>query len=239
MVANILPTQFLKLGLETVGFTAQRQRSTRAAKNVERFCGNCAIGPAACSAVFRDLQTTAIPEARIDKPNSICFLIALNWLATHKKEVEMAGIFDLDDDTLRNHIGKCVNAIAALKGEKIVWDIDNNPETFLLSVDGVHFRINEPRKNPSARWCSCKFKSAGLACEAATAIHHNKVVWINGPCQAAESDNEIHKAELKKKVPKGKKVVADRGCKPGDEEGEKTLSIRNTLDSDEMKEFKW
>jgi len=237
MVVHIPPTQFLKLGLETVGFTAQRQRSTWATKNVDRFRGNCVVGPAACSAVFQDLQTTAIPEARIDKPSAVHFLIALNWLASHKKEMEMAGFFTLDENTLRNHVQKCVNAIAALKGEKIAWDIDDNPETFLISVDGVHFRVNEPRKQPSARWCSCKFKSAGLACEVAAAICHNKVVWMNGPCHGGDGDDEIHKSKLKAKVPKGKKVIADRGCKPS-EEGEKTLSIRNTLDSDALKEFK-
>ena len=237
MVVNISPLQFLKLGLEVVGYDARRQRRTKMAKNVERFRGNYSIGPGACSATFHDLQTTAIPEARIDKPSSIYFLIAINWLATYKKEAEMAGHFALDDNTLRNHIKKYVNAIAALKGEKIVWDIGNNPETFLISVDGVHFRVNEMRKQPSSRWCSYKFKSAGLAYEVGIAIYHNKIVWINGPYQAADHDKEIYMSKLKKKMPAGKKCVADRGYR-GEEEGETTLSIRNTQDSQEVKDFK-
>jgi hypothetical protein len=64
------------------------------------------------------------------------------------RKAEMAGFFHSDDKTLRKHIKKYVNAIAALKEEKVVWD-DGDDEIFLLSVDSVHFRINEPRTEPS------------------------------------------------------------------------------------------
>jgi len=51
----------------------------------------------------------------------------------------MARFFDADGNTLCSHTKKCVNAVAASKGEKIVWDIDNNhPETHLIWVDGDH-----------------------------------------------------------------------------------------------------
>lgn len=202
-----------------------------------RFRSNYSCGPAALSAVFRDLQTTNNPAARMNKPNSFYFLVAINWLATYKKESEMAGFFHTDDQTLREHIREYVNAIAALKGEKIVWDIDNREETFLISVDGVQFRINEPRTTPSARWCSYKFKSAGLAYEIAIAIHDSKVVWINGPYQAADGDREIYVSKLKKKMPQGKKAVVDRGYR-GTELGDQTLSYRNSLDTDAVKAFK-
>ena len=62
----------------------------------------------------------------------------------YKKEAEMAGHFECDEQTLRDHIHDYVEAIAALKHEKIVWR--NAKETFLLSVNGVHFRIHEPRQ---------------------------------------------------------------------------------------------
>jgi len=237
MVVKVTASQFLSFGLETVGFKADRNDRTCLKTKMNRFRGSFGCGPAACSAVFQDLQTTDNPDARINKPNSFYFLVAINWLATYKKECEMAGFFDTDDKTLRVHINSYVKAIAALKDEKIVWDIDGNEETFLISVDGVHFRINELRRKPSARWCSYKFKSAGLAYEIGISIYYNRVVWINGPYQAADGDKEIYMSKLKKKMPKGKKAVADRGYKC-QETGEKTLSIRNSEDTEAVKAFK-
>lgn len=163
MVVNILPTEFVEIGLTLLGTSKQRLRNTKYSKNVERFRANFGVGPAACSAVFRDLQTTSIQDARIDLPNRIFFLLAVHWLCAYPKEAEASVRFNKDEKTLREHIKEYVNAIAALKDEKIVWNINNNPETFLISVDGVHFRCYEPRKQPNARWCSYKFKSAAFA----------------------------------------------------------------------------
>ena len=159
------PSQFLQLGLELMGYDLARQRRVRSAENLARFRCNYGVGPGAIRATYHQLQETEIAEAKIDKPNSFYFLIAINWLFVYKKEKQMAGIFRTDEDTLQQHIQKYVDAISPLKGDKIKFDVNLNPETFLLSVDGVHFRIHEPRCKPSARWCSFKFKSAGLAHE--------------------------------------------------------------------------
>lgn len=160
----------------------------------------------------------------------------MNWLAVYNNEDNISGCFGRCENTLRERIAKYVKAIAALKGQKIVWDIDNSPEKFLLSVDGVHFRIHEMRKKPDARWCSYKYKQAGLSYESGLSIFHDKVVWINGPFKAAEHDRDIYRSALQKKIPKGKLVVADRGYTM--EENVRTLSIRNWRDSMSLKEFK-
>jgi len=238
VLININPVRFLELGLDAVGFDENRQRRTRHATNIARFRASFGAGPAACSAIFRDLQTTAIADARINKPNSFYFVVAMNWLAAYRKESKMAGFFHSDEKTLRNHIWKYVKAIAALKGEKIVWDIDHNPETFLISVDGVHFRVYEPRNQPSAKWCSYKFNSAGLAYEIGLSIYHSKVVWINGPFHASVHDLTIYQKPngLKSKMPAGKKAVADRGYVG--EAGARNLSMRNTFDSKAVRDFK-
>jgi hypothetical protein len=186
--------QILQFGLERVGFDVARQRRTRAATNIQRFRAAYGVGPGACSAVYRDLQTTSNPDARINRPSSFLFLVALNWLSTYKKEAEMAGLFRCDDKTLREHIKKYVNAIAALKEEMIVWD-DGDDEIFLLSVDGVHFRVNEPRTEPSSKWCSHKHNSAGLAYELGVSIYKNRLVWIKGPFKAAAHDRTIFLTE--------------------------------------------
>lgn len=235
-IRRLTCAEVLRFGLEVVGFDEARQRRTRAATNIERFRAAYGVGPGACSAVYRDLQTIATPDARINKPSGLYFLVALNWLATYKKEAEMAGFFRCDDKTLRNHIKEYVNAIAALKGQKIVWD-DGGDELFLLSVDGVHFRINEPRTEPSAKWCSYKHKSAGLTYELGISIYKNRLVWINGPFKAATHDRNIFITKgLADKIPAGKKAVADRGYTG--EKCKQKLAIRNRRDGDAVKEFK-
>lgn len=111
-----------------------------------------------------------------------------------------------------------------------------NPRDFLLSVDGVHFCIHEPRCKPRARWSSFKFESAGLAYEIALSTFESKIVWISGPYESVAHDKEIYLQNLKTKIPPGK-VIADRGYS-GPEPGTKTLSIRNDLNSPKLRKFK-
>ena len=71
------PSQFLQFGLELMGYDLARQRRVRAAENLARFRSNYGVGPGAISAAFHQLQETEIAEAKIDKPNSFYFLIAM------------------------------------------------------------------------------------------------------------------------------------------------------------------
>ena len=123
------PSRFLQFGLELMGYDLARQRRVRAAENLARFRRNYGVGPGAISAAFHQLQVTEIAEAKIDKPNAFYFLIANNWLLAYHKE--KAGFFRTDVDTLRQHILEYVDAISALKGDKIKFDINLNPEIFL------------------------------------------------------------------------------------------------------------
>jgi len=241
VIRNFTCTQFLQFGLEVVGFDLARQRRTRAATNIERFRACFGVGPGSCAAVFRDIQMTDIPDAHIDKPNVFYFLVALNWLAIYNKEAVMAGFFKSDEKTLREKIKLYVDAIAALKEKKIIWrDLEEAEEIYVLSVDGVHFRTNEPRKVPSANWCSHKHKSAGLGYEIGISIWHNQVVWIAGPFQPATHDKTKYEEKdgLQSRIPEGKLCVGDRGYRGEKGRQERSLSIRNTRDSDELKEFK-
>jgi len=236
MVSTIKPTRIISLGLTATGYDEHRQRRAKYSTNVRRFRSRFGADPATVCAMFHDLQTTTIPEARIKKPKVMHLLVALNWLAVYDNEDNMAGTFHCCENTLRTRIWTYVLALAALKDQKIVWDISNNPETFLLSVDGVHFRIHEMRKQPDSRWCSYKYKQAGLSHEIGLSIYYDKVVWVNGPFMGAEHDRDIYRSALQAKIPKGKLVVADRGYTM--EEKVRTLSIRNRLDSKSLKEFK-
>jgi DDE superfamily endonuclease len=84
---------------------------------------------------------------------------------------------------------------------------------FIISVDGVHCPINEPRKKPSAKWYSHKFNKPGLAYEIAVSVYSSKVVWVRGPFPAGTGDLSIFKRlvkGLKYKMPNGTKAIADR-----------------------------
>ena len=109
------------------------------------------------------------------------------------------------------------------------------PEVFFLTVDGVHFRILEVRKDPGTKWYSEKFNGPGLAYEIAVALWHNQIVWVNGPFPAGSNpDIVIYRKALKDMIPAGKKVIADKGYR-GEPE---TLSIPNDLDSAPVKDLK-
>jgi hypothetical protein len=112
----------------------------------------------------------------------------------------------------------------------------NSNDIFVISVDGTHCRINEPRREPSAKWYSKKFSQAGVSYELGIAIHANQLVWINGPFPASEHDITIYRKDggLKSKIPEGKRLVGDEGYK-GESE---TISTRNKLDSVAVKTFK-
>jgi len=83
----------------------------------------------------------------------------------------------------------------------------------VATVDGVHFRIWEPRKTPSTKWYSHKYKKAGLAYEIAVALHHDSIVWVNGPFPAGENDKAIFEKPggLKSKLKGNQAMIADEG----------------------------
>jgi hypothetical protein len=130
---------------------------------------------------------------------------------------------------------------------QIVWPENWTPENgnnqhdvtiFLLTVDGVHCRIQEPKhpalsKNPE--YFSHKFKQAALNYELGIAIYDNKLVWMNGPFPAGRHDINIFRTEgLKEKIPVGKLVIGDNGYR-----GEAAIiSTPNSHDPPEVRQFK-
>jgi hypothetical protein len=118
MVVHISAADFLAIGLDVAGFNG-RQANRSAKTNKRRFLGHYGVTPESCSKIFDDLQTTQIPEARISKPDVDNFLMGLCWLKTYPIEEESAGKFKVVEKTARKHVWKYVNAIAALKGQKV------------------------------------------------------------------------------------------------------------------------
>jgi hypothetical protein len=84
-------------------------------------------------------------------------------------------------------------------------------------------------------WYSHKHKKAGLMYELGISIFNNKLIWINGPFPAGNTDLVIYHKDvgLKSMIPAGKKVIADEGYRV-----EAQITTRNRVDSTAVKEFK-
>jgi hypothetical protein len=86
---------------------------------------------------------------------------------------------------------------------------------FLLSVDGIHCQIFEPKHPTLSKdksFYSHKFNQSGLDYELGIAAYESKLVWMNGPFKASRHDVTIfRRAGLNEKIPQGHKVIADSG----------------------------
>jgi len=239
VLIHIPADRFLVLSLELMGFEGSVDEPiVRTKKMFDRFMGCFGTTPEAASAIFSDLQTTTIDEARVASTviKFKYFVMTLNWMKSYKVENELAGLFKVHEDTVRKWTWFYTKKIQALKAVKIRWDIlDGAAEVHMITDDGVHFRIGEPRNQPSTKWSSKKYgKRAALTYEIGIAIHHNQVVLLNGPHPAAMHDMTMfNSAEgAGSKLPPGKKAVTDR-IYSGPQ-----IAKRNEFDSDEVKAFK-
>ena len=236
--------RILLYGLMTAGLSEQRVQRLCMKTKDRLFHDNFGVGPKAIAAAYTDLVTTTLPEARVDDPDMHWFLVLVYWLKVYLADGQMYSKFGSDKDLMRTNIKFYVDKLAALKGIKIVWnDLTKLPEIFALSVDGVHFMRNEPRTDPSVKHFSQKSNGAGLAYEIGLLIWRNQIAWIDGPFEPGELQDKTKYEEpggLQSLIPYGKLVIADRGYRgESTESGQyRTLSIRNTCDTEEVKQFK-
>ena len=127
MVVHVTAQQFLTIGLEdVVGFDHRR---TDQARILRRWHAHFGASPETCARIFVDLQTTAIHDARVDEPDVIDFLVAFFWLKDNATEERIAGLFDMDEKTVRKWKWFYVKKIAALKDQKV-----RALATYLLTV---------------------------------------------------------------------------------------------------------
>jgi hypothetical protein len=59
------PDGMLEMGLELAGFDANKQGRVKRETNERRFKSHYGSSPLVCAAIWEDLMTTTIPEARI------------------------------------------------------------------------------------------------------------------------------------------------------------------------------
>ena len=121
MVAILTSDEFLGLGLERVGFQRHRQQKVSREANLKRFNAHYGSNPVVYAQIWEDLQTTTIPEARIDikKTDPVSFLMGVHFLKRYPTEHEQAGIFKLCEKTARKWAWYYARKLQALKEQKV------------------------------------------------------------------------------------------------------------------------
>lgn len=235
----------MERGLLFAGFSRSRQQSVCRKTNLERFKSSYGSLPVVLAHIWEDLQTTTIPEAKINRAATKHFdrcLMAFYFLKVYPTEKREAGIFNVDEKTGRKWRWYFVEKVRALKKQKIVWPEeweDDDSPIFIYSVDGTHAQVSEPRhptmsKNP--KYYSHKNKKPALTYELALSLWESRLVWINGPMKASVHDLTVFRKRdgLKDKTPVGKKGIGDLGYR-----GEKgIISTPSSQDPPGLRHFK-
>ena len=144
---------FLTLGLKMLGFSEKTIEKTCNATNVERFRDSYYTYPKIASILFDDLQK--VDWATNVKPRHL--LLALYYLKKYPTKHAMAAFLHETEKTALKWAHRYIKMIQDLKTRTIQWlfddiNINEHPESFIISVDGIHCRIWEPRTNPSSGW---------------------------------------------------------------------------------------
>ena len=121
IMAILTAIEFLQKGLELAGFSRRRQQRVCRATNLRRFKDHFGSLPVVYAQIWEDLQTTDIPEARIDARKDCVdsFLMAIHFLKCYPKEGERAAIFKICKKTARKWGWYFAEKVQALKVEKV------------------------------------------------------------------------------------------------------------------------
>jgi hypothetical protein len=228
----------LKIGLEKQGL---RSRAAPTAKqimaqiqNLHKYFGG---DPMTCLDLWKAVQTVNTP-AHIPKACIYDLLMTVQWLQEYDTVFKTAVKYGLCEPTASDTLWPYTFAIQSLKEKNIKWLWSNqvqDDEVIIVSVDGIHCMISEPRTMPSSKWYSHKTHGPALSYKIAIAIQHNKIVYVNGPFPAGVPDITMYRqpGSLKSKMADGKYATADLGYL-----GEKQLRTPNDRDNPLAKSFK-
>jgi DDE superfamily endonuclease len=110
----------------------------------------------------------------------------------------------------------------------------NNEPKYIMSVDGTHCRISEPRSHPDTAWFSHKLNKPGLAYTVGLHIYESKIIWISESYKAGAADITMFKEGIMDRIPDGHKVIADKGYRGYSDK----LCLPNPFDDESVKDFK-
>jgi len=241
MIINFSRQEFRELGMHLGSSWNNAQIDRMTEKRRKKYFKDSFFADAkTVKEIFRDIQHPDMGDQRIVKPNPSDLLAAMYFLKKYPTKFALAKYMGCSERYALDKAWKYVFAIQKLKEKKIRWIFDEEPfigedDYFLCSVDGVHFRIFEPRFMPSTGWYSCKYNKAGLTYEIACSVYHDKIVWVNGPFPAGQNDLRVFRKPdgLLSKIPEGKMCIMDEGYV-----GEACAGTKNEFDTAEVKELK-
>lgn len=241
-IVTISTRRMLKTGLKLF-YSRKKISSAGETTNRKRFKHFFGASPEVVVAIWNDLQTTEVEDAFVppDKREVTHLLMALHQLKRYPTEHERESLYDgIGKNKARQVVWYFIKKIQALKAQKIVWPEDNfGDDILVISVDGTHCWINEPvhpEFSQDSGMFSHKFQHAGLDYELGISLTESKLVWMNGPFPAGNSDRQIFVEQgLKDKlVATGKKAIGDAGY-VGHQEA---IITPNSHDADLVKTFK-
>jgi hypothetical protein len=244
---NIDDNSILKYGLLISGYTAASLSRTGMNTKKDRFRSQFGIDPAAVVACLKDLEVEGMAPGPLLKE----FFMALNWLRQYPTSRKLGLDWNLYEDIAASKAQRWMKAIAHLRDAKVVFEGFDENETWLLSVDGVHFKIHEVRTDPSTKWYSHKSHGPGLGYEFGLAIRRDVLVWFRGSLQDESnyaSEHDLTKFRggsvkdgkdkwrfdsLYNALPPGKKAIGDSGY-VGEED---KITVLRDAHSPELKQF--
>jgi len=241
---NILTEdEMLMAGLKLIGWEEAQVLRVETKTNHTRFVGAFGALPHILAKIWEVLQTTSIEDAKVDpKKHSLDdFLCTMHFLYRYPTEIEGHNLWKRSRNTTRKWTWFFVHRIRALKLDLFRWPANNFDDmVWVASVDGTHFRIEEPShpdvpKDPG--YYSFKHHCAGFNYEIALSLTESKVIWFSGPWEAGTwNDIKIFREKgLAWLLRKHKKmVIADNGYR-----GYANLcSTPNSYDAPEVAHFK-
>jgi hypothetical protein len=114
------PDEMLEMGLLQAGFDANRQGRVKMETNVRRFTSHYGSSPLVCAAIWEDLLTTTIPDARISqRMDPANFFLGMYYLKEYPTEEKLAGSFKTCEKTTRKWAWYFASKLQALKEMKV------------------------------------------------------------------------------------------------------------------------
>lgn len=228
---------FLQLGLETANHPKWRQYKDHC--NIKRFKKAYGMTPVTCAdvwATFRDLPPDH--PSRIGKrADPVHLLIALRWLWKYETEADLGRFFSLTEKTVTKWIRIYVKKMADYQ-PTMMGTLESNDKgfMFLMSIDGTHCPIWEPKPWSKANSSYKYGGSPGVNYELGISLYEPKLMWIHGPTQpGAKTDLMVFQEKLKGELPPDKRVIADGIFAPEKEH----CSTKNDLDPKPLAQLKY
>ena len=236
----------LRRGLRLVNVVDEIQQRRCHDTNIRVFKSHFRRHPLHLCRVWRDLQTTTIPEAKLTEEEAeleitfIGFMMAMYFLTCYDTFDNIGSLFYKHRNEASEMTWYYVAKVATLKSQKIVWP-DDFDTIFIASLDGTHVKTNEPRdpnmrKNPVNY--SHKFELPGVNVEIALHLWKQQVIHFKRADAASVHDLTAFRQELINKVPQGKLIIADSAYTGKTEQEKAILAVPNPLDSKEVRQFK-